>query len=395
MQLPPYRGGRGERLLFPMLHTIALTMLPGLTPSQLLQLLRHSDSAEAVLMHPDTELSDLNDSQRAHIVKTICDGREKALQEAVKELKFCTDHMIQVLPYNHPDYPHRLRECPDAPAILYYRGTAPLNAQHIVAVVGTRKITEYGKQMCARLTEELQLLLPDCLVVSGLAYGVDIHTHRGCMKQGLTTVGVMAHGLDQIYPAVHRNDASRMVNHGGILTEYPRGTRPLQGNFLRRNRIVAGMSDCTIVVESAAHGGSLVTARIALSYGRTVFAVPGRVNDPYSAGCNNLLRSMKATAVTCGEDIARDMGWWEQTTAYLNTPHELTMFGPQDFAQPCALPQEQQQILQALQGTDGLRPAQIAERTGLTSTDVATLLFEMEMTELVKVIPGNMYVPAR
>lgn len=379
-----------------MIHAIALTMLPGLTPNQVLELLRHYDCAEDVLMRPDETLTGLNDSQRAYIVKTIGDGREQALQEAAKELKFCTDHKIQVLPYHHPDYPHRLRECPDAPAILYYRGTASLNAQHVIAIVGTRQITEYGKQMCERLTEELHQLLPDCLVVSGLAYGVDIHAHRGCQKYGLATVGVMAHGLDQIYPAVHRNDASRMVEHGGILTEYPRGTRPLQGNFLRRNRIVAGMSDCTVVVESASHGGSLVTARIALSYGRTVFAVPGRVNDPYSAGCNNLLRKMRATAITSGEDIVRDMGWWEQTVAYQQKTHELNLFDKQELAQPYgALPIEQQQILQALQGSDGLRPAQIAERSGLTAADVATILFEMEMIDLVKVIPGNMYVPAR
>lgn len=385
-----------------MLHTIALTLIPGLTPSQQLELLRHYGDAEAIIMRPEETLRDVNESLRVPCVKAILAGRSKALMQAQQEEEFCRMHSIQILPITAEGYPRRLHDCPDAPVVLFYRGTADLNAAHIIAIVGTRQITEYGKQVCLRLTERLAEVLPDTLVVSGLAYGVDIHAQRGCMDHGIATVGVVAHGLDQIYPATHRNDARRMIEQGGgILTEYVRGTRPLQGNFLRRNRIVAGMADATIVVESAEHSGSLVTARIASSYNRNVYAIPGRINDPYSVGCNNLIMRHAAAPALSIDDVIRDLDWWTATVPYRAEAHQFDLFSGSEFeatgASSSATPlsPDQHAIATALTGTDGLSIAAIATRSGLDAADVTAALFEMEMDSIVKVLPGGLYILTR
>lgn len=385
-----------------MLHTIALTLIPGLTPAQQLDLLRHYGDAEAIIMRPEETLRDVNEALRVPCVKAITAGRSKALMQAQQEEEFCRMHSIQILPITSESYPRRLRDCPDAPVVLYYRGTADLNAAHIIAIVGTRQITEYGKQVCLRFTERLAEVLPDTLVVSGLAYGVDIHAQRGSMDHGIATVGVVAHGLDQIYPATHRNDARRMIEQGGgILTEYTRGTRPLQGNFLRRNRIVAGMSDATIIIESAEHSGSLVTARLADSYGRPIFAVPGRINDPYSVGCNNLIMQQKARPALSIDTIISELGWWIDTVPYHNEHNQLNLFDTPEFAAPLAakhfptLSPEQHAIVAALTGADGLCIADIATKAGIAASDVTAALFDMEMEGIVKVLPGSLYILTR
>lgn len=388
-----------------MLHSLALTFIPGITPSMQLEFLRHYPSAEDVVMRPEETLTDLNAEFRSRTIRTILSARDGALKAAREELDFCQKHSIKVMTINSPDYPTRLADCPDAPPILYYRGTADLNARHIIAIVGTRKITEYGKLLCERFTTRLAELLPDALVVSGLAYGVDIHAHRGAMDHGLPTVGVVAHGMDQIYPATHRNDARRMVSNGGILTEYQRGTRPLQGNFLRRNRIVAGMADATIVVESAEHGGSLVTARIANSYNRQVFAFPGRITDAASVGCNNLILHGKAAICLTADDVVRELGWWEETTVFRAT-HQPDLFGHLSESEAsfnagsmtarnsflASLTPEQRVLVEALEGTDGLTPNALAEKVGLHPAATNTLLFDLEMADIVKVLPGGMYL---
>lgn len=393
----PHRHYKPHKPHNSLLHTIALTFIPGITPSMQLELLRHYNSAEDIIMRPEETLADLNINYRFRCIDAITSYRQQALVHAASELEFCRKHSIQVIPYNSEDYPHRLKDCSDAPAIIYYRGTANLNAPHIIAVVGTRKITEYGKQVCVRLTERIAELLPDTLVISGLAYGVDIHMHRGCLDNGLSTIGVVAHGMDQIYPAVHRKDAKRMLSQGGILTEYPRGTSPLQGNFLRRNRIVAGLADATIVVESASHGGSLVTARIALSYERMVFAVPGRINDPYSVGCNNLILKQKALIALSADDFIHELGWWSETTEAQRHPLQLELFGNGQSApqRPALLPQmnpQQQCIAEALQGSDGMNPAALSAKTGMSIAEVSAHLFDMEMEGIVKILPGGFYM---
>ncbi len=258
-------------------YAIALSHLHGLSLSAALQLYRHYGSAVAVYEHRlETE---------GRMRQALTDWSE-ALHRAEAELTFCEKNNIEALTLNASDYPALLRECNDAPLTLFYKGCADLNKKHIISVVGTRKISEYGKEICQSFCTQLKGLIPDCLIVSGLAYGVDIHAHRACLSADLETGAVMAHGFDRIYPSMHRNTAAKMLNKGGLLTEYLTGTNPDKGNFVRRNRIIAGVSAATVVVESAAKGGALITARLARSYEREVFAYPGRVSDQYSEGCN-------------------------------------------------------------------------------------------------------------
>ena len=381
-----------------MLYSIALTFLPTLSASQILELLRHCPDAEALVTQPEQTLTQYDVTDRPSIVAAIIAGRDAALQDAKAELDYCEKYGIRVLPYGTPDYPTRLLDCPDAPALLYFKGEGNLNASHVLGIVGTRKISEYGKQMCEAFTERLAEILPDTLVVSGLAYGVDIHTHRGCMARGISTVGVVAHGLDQIYPASHRNDAAKMLAQGGILTEYTRGTRPLPNHFLQRNRIIAGMSDAVLVVESASHGGSLVTAKIADSYQRQVFAVPGRANDVMSTGCNALIRSMRASMATTADDIVHDMGWWEESVTYRyqhakDSPAETepSLFSATPSPLSATSSPEHLSIIAALQGSDGMNPTQIAAATSLPLNTIQSFLFDMELDGTVKSLPGNLY----
>lgn len=186
-----------------------------------------------------------------------------------------------------------MRECDDAPLALFYRGNADLNTLHIINIVGTRHATPYGQDICTRFLADLSVLCPNTLIVSGLAYGIDIHAHRAALQNHFKTIGVLAHGLDRIYPAEHRKTAVSMLEQGGLLTEFTSGTNPDRQNFVKRNRIVAGMSDATVVIESAAKGGALITAELAESYHRDCFAFPGRCNDEYSIGCNNLIRKTR------------------------------------------------------------------------------------------------------
>ena len=340
--------------------SIVLNRLPGLTQSQTLQAVRHYGTAEAAL----------SDNGQAHPrwAAALADkpGLHAARERAEREMDFCQEHGIEVLPITHPHYPVLLAECADAPLVLFYKGSASLNRKHVVSVVGTRRITDYGRQLCQRLCADLGRLLPDTLVVSGLAYGVDIHAHRAALSAGLDTVGVLAHGLDRIYPQLHRATAGEMVRQGGLLTEYLTGTIPDKGNFVRRNRIVAGMSPLTIVVESAGKGGALITARLADGYGREVAAFPGRVSDEYSAGCNLLIAHKEAELVTCADDLLQLMGWHAQPTP--QQPVQQQLFPESEFSP------EAQAILEALRGTDGLSQNQIIEATRLDSHVVASTL---------------------
>ena len=210
---------------------------------------------------------------------------------------------------NDKNYPKRLMECADPPLMLFYKGQADLNRQHVIAVVGTRHCTTYGQDLIRRFMEDLKNLCPETLIVSGLAYGVDIHAHRNALQNNMDTVAVLAHGLDDLYPPRHRDTANEMISHGGLITEYMTHTKIDKLNFVRRNRITAGLSDATIVVESAAKGGGLITARISREYNRDVFAFPGAVGAPYSEGCNQLIRDNGAALITSAADFVKAMGW--------------------------------------------------------------------------------------
>jgi DNA processing protein len=307
------------------------------------------------------------------------------LKRAEEELAFAQAGHIQCIGYNDENYPARLRECPDAPILLYYRGTASLNARHIISMVGTRQITAYGKDLCQQFVKELKNLCPDTLIVSGLAYGVDIHCHRAALEQKMETIGVLAHGLDQIYPRFHRDTAVQMVCQGGLLTEFPSLSNADKRNFVQRNRIVAGMTDATIVIESAKKGGSLITAEIAESYGRDVFAFPGRIGDTYSEGCNNLIQNNRAGLITCAEDFVKAMGW--ETAC--NLKKQLNEGLQQELFPD--LTEEEQRIVNALTGTDSKQINILTVETALPISKLTSLLFNLEMKGIVRLLSGGCY----
>ncbi len=280
---------------------IALTMHPEVGPRTAIHLLECFGSAERIFAATEQELI-----ERAGIRPAVARSlsRREYHPAADRELQFVSEYGIRVLASDDPLYPERLKECPDYPHVLYVRGTADLNAEKWISFVGTRKMTHYGRRACEKIIGEVASLCPDTVVVSGLAYGVDITAHRAAMDAGLTTIGVVAHPLNRIYPAPHTGSARRMIETGGaLISEYHSGCRMERSNFVQRNRIIAGMSDGTLIVESPRKGGSLITADMADGYHRTVMAVPGRIDDPFSEGTNHLIRSLKACMVCSGRDV--------------------------------------------------------------------------------------------
>ena len=309
---------------------------------------------------------------------------DSTLRWAEEEMEWCEKKHITILTLGSADYPQRLVNCFDAPIVLYSMGNGNLNAAHTVSIVGTRQCTQYGKDMVDKIVAELKAQVPDLLVVSGLAYGIDVCSHKAALKNGIDTVGVLAHGLDTMYPASHRDIAIRMLQHGGLLTEYHSKTRGDRQNFLRRNRIVAGIGDCTIVAESMQHGGSLVTARIANDYNNEVFAIPGRVGDATSEGCNDLIKANKAHMLTSAQDIIDTLGW--QTIAASDAARrqgiQMQMF-------PELTPDEQL-IVDVLQKEDKQQNI-ICAMTGIPVHKVSVALFQLEMKGIVKALAGSVY----
>ena len=366
------------------LYTMALTRIRGLSLRNALTLYRAVGGATAIF----NELPRLRKrfpEFRTKLLTALERGTADALVRAENEMRFCETHAVKVLCLNDAAYPARLRECDDAPLCLYYRGTADLNAAHVVSIVGTRRCTEYGKDLCRRLTSDLAALCPDTLVISGLAYGIDIHAHRGALDNGLPTVAILAHGLDRIYPGCHRDTAKTMLERGGLVTEYPTGTRPDKGNFVCRNRIVAGLCDACIVVESARKGGSIITARLAFDYNRQVYACPGRLNDEFSQGCNSIIHDTSARLLSSVDDFVKDMGWYsEEKFRQVRRRGVQTELFPQ-------LGLEEQAIADFLRGTDGQQINNIAQALSMPVQQVSSLIFQMEMSGLIKRLPGSVY----
>ena len=363
-------------------YTIALTRMTGFNPQTALLLYQEMGSAQAVYEHRE-DIGDILPDCSPRTAEALRYW-DDALKRAAAEMEFIGAHGIQALTLNDARYPARLRECPDAPVIIYYMGNADLNQRRIINIVGTRRCTTYGQDLIKRFVRELKELCPEVLIVSGLAYGVDICAHREALANGLSTIGVLAHGLDTIYPGHHRDTARQMVVQGGLLTEYMSQTEPFANNFRQRNRIVAGMSDATVVVESAYKGGALITARIAQEYGRDVLAFPGAVGAPYSEGCNNLIRDNKAGLITSASDFVSAVGWpttaQQQKTA---APVERQLF-------PNLTPQELA-IVTLLQQTNDLQQNILAVKTNIPMGQLTALLFQLEMKGVVKALAGGTY----
>ncbi len=304
----------------------------------------------------------------------------KNFEKAAEELEFIKRHKIDTYFYAEENYPRRLKLLSDAPFIFYYRGSANLDHEKIIGIVGTRQATEYGRNFCNKLIEALVPF--NVLVMSGLAYGIDIAAHKAALKNNLPTIGVLAHGLDKIYPSVHKHIAAKMILQGGVLSEYTSDTNPDRENFPERNRIVAGMSDAIIVVEAALKGGALITAEYANSYNKDVFALAGRNSDEFSAGCNKLIKSHKASLIENADDLIYMMGW-EQTK------------GPKIRKQPLLLlnlsPLETL-IIDRITERDKMHIDELTQSLSLPNSELALVLLNLEFNGIIKSLPGNFYI---
>ena len=365
------------------LYTLALTRLQGFNFGTALHLYQQLGSAKAVYDHRYDILDVLPDCSR-RVAEAMRDW-SLPLARAEQELAFVEKHAISCLCLNDADSPRRLTDTPDAPLLLFYMGSARLNGQRVVSIVGTRHATAYGQDLIRRFIADLRQMCPQVLIVSGLAYGVDICAHRQALAAGYETVGVLAHGLDDLYPPRHRDTAKQMLAQGGLLTEYMSETPADKRNFVRRNRIVAGMADATILVESAAKGGGLITARIAQDYNRSVFAFPGAVGAPYSEGCNNLIRDNGAALLTSAADFVEAMGWQsdQQLLQAKSCGIERTLFPD--------LTEEEQIVVSRLDEIGDLQQNVLSVKANIPIGRLTAVLFQLEMKGVVKPLAGGNY----
>ena len=358
-----------------LIYQIAMTLIPGIGDISGKKFIAYCGSAEAVFQEKRKALEKIN-GMREVTIDALTHPSEM-LKRAEQEVAFIEKNAIQPLFYQDEGYPRRLLQCDDAPMMLYYKGNVPLNATRVVAVVGTRNISDYGKKCCSELVNDL--VDDGVLVVSGLAYGVDTMAHRTAVKAGIPTVGVLGNGLQQIYPAANRKLAIEMLSNGGLLTECMSGTLPDRENFPRRNRIIAGMADAVIVVESALKGGSLITADLANTYNRDVFAFPGRVKDLYSQGCNYLIRTNRAHLIE-GVAHLRYVMHWDRPAS---SGHQISLFR--------AFSDDEKKIMECFDRQRIVRLDDLIVATDLPTTKLASLLLSLEFDGILMALPGKRY----
>lgn len=357
------------------LYQIALTLVPHIGDVHAKTLINRYGDARSVFRakKSDLEYTEGIGPARAHAIKSFSD-----FKSCEAEMRFMEKFRITPLFITHKKYPQRLLHCYDSPLLLYYCGNADLNASRIVSVVGTRSNSGYGKMVCEKLVEDLRA--EHILVVSGLALGIDTIAHKTALKQGMPTVGVVAHGLDRVYPAQNKALARSMTEQGGLLTDFRSNTDPDKQNFPRRNRIVAGMCDALVVIESGAKGGSLITAELANGYNKDVFAIPGRVNDTRSEGCHSLIRSNKASLITGAADLMELMGWQQRQTV---PERQRKLF--------IELTPEEKLVTDILQQHGQLHVDELYFKSGLAGSAAAAALLALEMQQVVTCLPGKMY----
>jgi DNA processing protein len=305
------------------------------------------------------------------------------LKRAEEEIKFIQKYKIQPLFFTDENYPARLKYCSDSPVMLYYKGNADLNKEKIIGIVGTRKPSEYGKEKTKELVEDLKS--SNAIIISGLAYGVDICAHKTALDNGLETVGVLAHGLDRVYPQIHDKIAKKMIQQGGLLTDFMSGTNPDAVNFPKRNRIVAGLCDALVVVESKTKGGSLITATIAGSYNKDVFAFPGRAGDSLAEGCNGLIKRNKATLIENAADLLYAMQW-EDTVKKKKPASQTSLL--------LNLSDDEKIVLQVIDNKKEIHIDEMSHTTQMPISKLAGLLLQLEFSNVIKSKPGKMYARA-
>ncbi len=359
-------------------YAVALSRAKYIGPISAKLLLERMGSAEAIFTERERLLSNFPKLQ-----KKILDElrRSELIDEAKSIVAWAEKQNVQLRFIDDEDYPHRLKQCPDAPILIYTKGLFDQwNQPFALSVVGTRNISHYGQQCTERILGDLAELFPSALITSGLAYGVDITAHRQALAKGLPTLSVLAHGLDRIYPAVHQRTAQEILEHGAWISEYPPNTKPERYNFIARNRIIAGLSDATLVVEAGAKSGSLSTANLAVDYDREVLAIPGRVGDRYSEGCNHLIASMKASLVSSADDIVRLMGWERQDGCFMQS---LQFAEEEPLDDP---------ILRLIKEKQPIHINDLARQLGEDMLALSNKLFDLELDGVIKALPGAVYV---
>lgn len=358
------------------LYLIALTKVAGLGDTRIKKLVAYCGGAKAVFEQPRSFLEKIPNVGPA-ISAAV--RSSNVLNEAEYELTFAEKNQVKAISFLDDDYPSRLKHCDDAPVVLYVKGNGNINCERSVAIVGTRNATRYGRDMTDKLVEELAK--HKVTVVSGLAYGIDIAAHKAALRSDTPTIACLAHGLDRIYPQLHTNAANEILEKGALITDFPIGTKPDRENFPKRNRIVAGMADATIVVEASSKGGALITAELANGYNRDVFALPGRVGDEYSEGCNRLIMQLKAALITSGNDVLKAMNWDNGTQKGTPAPQRKLLI---------TLTDEQEKVVSVLREQNHTID-RLTVLCGLPMSRVASVLLELEFEGIVSTLPGKVY----
>lgn len=360
------------------LYNLAICFLKDIGPILAKNIIAYAGSSENLFSLKQKELEKIPGIGRSIAKKIVA---QSPLKRAEEELKFIERYKIQPHFFLDENYPHRLKHCEDGPLMLFSKGIADLNHPKMLAIVGTRKISDYGIAVCEKIITEFAERNHDVCIVSGLAYGVDICAHKAALLNSLQTIAVLGHGLDRIYPHLHTSTAKKITGAGALLSEFPSGTNPDRHNFVQRNRIIAGISDATLVIESAEKGGALITADLANSYNRDVFAIPGRTNDNYSSGCNNLIKSNRAALVENVKDIEYLLGW--DKPEEIKKPRQKEIFNQ--------LGEDEKKIVEFLdkEGKTGIN--MLSLKTKLSISKLNPLLLQMEFKGLIRNLPGNVY----
>ncbi len=359
-------------------YKIGIGLIPKIGPVLAKRLVAYCGSIEGVFREKNRNLSRIPGIGHK-IASYIVDN--DVMEKAENEIEFLTDNNIHPLFFLDENFPERLKHCIDAPVIIFVKGNANLNRQKILGIVGTRNATRYGREMCCKLIEDLARNNHDVLIVSGLAYGIDICAHKAALANRLETLAVLGHGHAVIYPRVHTGIASQIVSQGALISDFLSHERPERNNFIKRNRIIAGLSDAIVVVESGEKGGALITADIANSYNRDVFAFPGRVNDRFSAGCNRLIKTNKAALIESYKDLEYILGWESDQTVFRD-PQKKIIFDLKD---------DESKVLNEIEKNTGISIDQISLNCNLPVSKVSALLLNLEFNGLIRSLPGKMY----
>jgi DNA processing protein len=361
-----------------LIYKIGISLIPGVGSITAKKLIESIGSIEGVFREKEKNLQKI-DGIGSLLAKNI--ANQNVLKRAENEIRFLKKNRVRAYFYLDSDYPDRLSQCPDAPVIFYFLGNIDLKQSKVLSIVGTRSASKRGKELCQKLIRDLAERDHNPLIVSGLAYGIDICAHKGALDQGLNTIAVLGHGLSTIYPSLHKSNARDITKQGGLLTDFLHDEKPERNNFVKRNRIIAGLSDATIVVESGLTGGALITADLANSYHRDVFAFPGRVTDSYSTGCNRFIKTNKAALIEGINDLEYIMGWEPELKHKQPIQKEL-------FRE---LSNDESSIVKLLQSDNQLTIDQICTGLKMPVSKVSPLLLDLEFSGIVRSLPGKVY----